>query len=101
MVAQDREDRDTCIPKTTHFAPQVDPSAVIFPVSIVEITSDEHEGHPGLDRQVNELRQRSSACPTKLLHRSSFIARQSSERTVEMEVGGVNELKHGQDQANI
>jgi len=92
VVAIDDECRNAGGGQPTHLACEEHAGVVVLPVAVVQIAGDDHEIDLLIDGRSHQVRERFASSGAQQLGRRVGIGRQPGERTVEMDVGGVDEL---------
>ena len=95
VIAEKHENRNAGAPEATHLATEEDAGVVIAPAAIVEIAGNHHEINLLLDGTVDQLAKGVPCRVAQLRGRCIGISGESGERTVEVDVGGVNEAHRG------
>ena len=93
MVACHDENADASGLKLSHPIDEIQAGVVILPVTIVEIAGKQDKSDVLFNRQINQVIEGAARGTADFLDRSTRIALESAERTVEMNVGGVDEFQ--------
>ena len=91
MVAGDDEDGDVRFAEPVELPDEVEAGVVVAPVAIVEVARDQQEIDPTIDRQLNQPLERPAGCPSDPIDGRVLVAFEAPERTVEVDIGGVDE----------
>ena len=95
VIARDEHHLDARRAQTGHLTGEEQARAVVTPIAIVEIASDDDEIHVFFEGKAHQVFKGSAGCSPNSVQGRTVVALQSHEGTVEMRVGGVNEAKHG------
>lgn len=92
VVAVKQVDRYSRVPKPAHLTNEEQPSVEVLPISVVDVASNHHELDLFIDGLGDQVLESVPGRGPQALSRRIGIRRQTSQGTVEMEVGGVDEL---------
>ena len=94
VVAGDYEHANPGLAQLGHLGHEEQPGALVPPVAVVEVAGDEHERGRLVDSQLHQVFHRPPGGLANLLDRSPLVTFEPFQRTIEMNVGSVNELEH-------
>jgi len=92
VVARDDKDPDAFLAKPGHLVREEEPRVVVLPVAVVEVPRKQDEVDLLRSGQLDEILEGPAGSPADLLHGRTFVDLEPDERTVEMDVGGVDEF---------
>src|SRR3984957_14079681 len=93
MIAVDEIYRDALFCEAAHLLDEEQPRLIIAPVSVVEIAGDDDERDFLLDRRVDQIGKGGSRGRPDSGGGRPLLARQPFERTVEVNVAGMDKSK--------
>ncbi len=85
---------DARLPELGHLRSEEEPSAVVLPVTVVEVACQNDKRNVALDGEVDEVLKRAPGRLADLVHRGALVALQSPQRAVQMNVSRVEEQGH-------
>jgi hypothetical protein len=83
--------------QTVDLGDEIEAGMVVFPVAVEQVSRNQDEIHGFRDSQVDEIFERPSGGLTDFRHRRTFVSFQAVKGTVQMDIGGMDEFKHGAD----
>ena len=92
VVAPFEIDTDAGALKNPHLGIEEQTGVHVAPVAIEDVTGDDKEIDPSADGQVDEIDQRLTGCTAQLSNRCTRVALEPVERTVDMQIGTVDEF---------
>lgn len=95
MIAGNHEYGDFSLLELDHSRAEVEAGVVVLPVPIVDVSGDDHKIDGLVDGQADEAIEGPAAGPSERFGRGFRSGRQSAQGAIEVEVGGVEEAKHG------
>jgi hypothetical protein len=101
MIAIEQEDRDSGLCETTHLPDEKKAGLIVPPIAVIEVTSDDDEGDLLFDRLADEVIERDARCGPDSFSGRALLPGKSLERTIKMNVAGVNEAKRFQGETPL
>jgi hypothetical protein len=101
MIAVEQEHRDSSLREPAHLPDEEQSGLVVAPVPVIEVTSDDDECDPFFNRLADEVIERDARCGPDSFSGRALLPGQSLERTIEMNVAGVNEAKRFQGETPL
>ena len=93
VVAVKQEDRDASCCEPAHLPDEEKPCLIIAPVSVIEIARDDDEFDLFVESQTHKVFKRLAGRGPDTVSRATILACKAYQRTVEMDVCGVDESK--------
>ena len=87
MVAGNDEYRNRICMQTLHLPDKIEAGIVVPPVTVIEISGQQHESHLFVDRQLHQVIKSPARSAANLLHRSTLVTFEPAQGAVEMNVG--------------
>jgi hypothetical protein len=97
VVAVEQIDRDAGLVQPAHLAHEEVAGVEVAPGAVVEVAGDDEEIDRQLDRLVHEVGEGVPRGVAQRLHRGVLVGGQPAQRTVEVDVGGVDESHGAED----
>lgn len=94
-------DRDPRLLEPTHLACQVEAGPHVPPVAVEQVAGDDDEVDRSPAREVYHVVERAPGRRTDVVDRKPLVARQTRQRTVEVNVGYVQKAKVGHPSFNL
>ena len=101
MIAVEQEDRDSDLSETAHLPDEKKAGLIVSPIAVIEVTSDDDECDLFFNRSADEVVERDARCAPDLFSGGALLPGKSFERTIEMNVAGVNEAKRYQGETPL
>jgi hypothetical protein len=79
--------------KPTHLSNEIEPRLIVAPIPVVEVPSNDNERGFLVDHLADQIVKGLPRCHPNPLRSAPFIISKAFERTVEMNVAGMNETK--------
>ena len=93
MIAVEQEDRNSGLCQPAHLFHEKETGLIVAPIAVVEIASDDHEGHLIFDRLAHEIIERHAGCRSDPFGSGALLPRKSLEGAIQMNVASMNEAK--------
>jgi len=93
VVSVEQEGRNTGLCEPPHVSHEEKARLVVPPVTVVKVSRNDYEGDLLLNRLSDEIVECPTCCRPNAFGSAPFLAGESLERTVEMNIGRVNETE--------
>ena len=101
MIAVEQEDRDPGLRETAHLRNEEKAGLIVPPVAVIEVTCNDDEYDLFFDRLADEIVERDTRRGANAFGSGTLLPGKSLERTIEMNVAGVNEAKRFQGETPL
>ena len=97
VVAVQQIDRDPGGIEPAHLRREIEAGRIVAPLPVIEIAGDDHEVDPLGNGLVDQPLEGLACRAANTLRRRVLLSRQAAQRAVQVDIGGVQETKFGQD----
>ena len=93
MVATDHQDPDARLPQLLELTHEEKAGVVVLPIAIEEIAGHQKQVHPFFDGKLHQIGESVTGGRAHGVHGGALVPLQPPQRTVQMDVGRVDELQ--------
>ena len=94
MVARNQINRNALVAQSSHLPPEKEAGAVILPISVIEITSNDQKINAFIDCQLDQVLESPSRCTAEDINRCPFMRIKTFKRAVNVSISGMDETYH-------